>query len=192
MMPAVLSALAGSVRFTVVMVALCGLAYPLVATALGGALFPFEAGGSVVVVDGRAVGSRLVGQPFAADRYLHGRPSSCGHDPRALAGSNLAPSNPALRERVARDAAAVAAREGIPLAAVPPELVAASGSCIDPHLTPTAARAQIARIARARGLHPAAVGAVIDAHVEGEGPLALGGPRVSVLDVNLALDQTLR
>lgn len=187
-MRAVLSALSGSLRFTAVMVALCGLAWPLAATALGAALFPFEAGGSVVVVDGRAVGSRLVGQPFAADGYLHGRPSSCGHDPRALAGSNLAPSNPALRERVARDAAAVAAREGITLAAVPPELVAASGSCIDPHLTPAAARVQVARIARARGVEPSAVAAVIDAHVEGEGPLALGGARVSVLDVNLALD----
>lgn len=187
-MPTVIAALTRAARYTAVMVALCGLAYPLTATAIGAALFPFEAGGSIVRVDGRAVGSHLVAQPFASHRYLHGRPSSCAHDPRALAGSNLAPSNPALRDRAHRDAAAIAAREGIAPASVPPEMVAASGSCIDPHITPAAARIQAPRIARARGLDEAEVQRLIDAHIQGEGPLALGGPRLEVLAFNLALD----
>lgn len=189
MMPAVIAALTRAIRYTAVMVALCGLAYPLTATAIGAALFPFEAGGSIIRVDGRAIGSHLVAQPFTADRALHGRPSSCAHDPRALAGSNLAPSNPALRARIAADLAATAAREGIAPASVPPELVTASGSCIDPHITPAAARVQAPRIARARGLDEAAVQRLIDAHIQGQGPLALGGPRLEVLAFNLALDR---
>lgn len=177
-----------ALRFTGVSVLGAGLAWPLLATALAGVLFPFQARGSLVEVDGRVVGSQLVSQPFAASGYLFGRPSPCGHDPRALAGSNLATSNPALRERVAADSAAAAAREGVSPSTLPPELLAASGSCIDPHLSPAAAAVQVARIAAARGLDPDRVRDVLTAHTEGTGPWSLGGPRVHVLGVNLALD----
>lgn len=177
-----------SLRFAAVSVAGAGLAWPLLATALGGALFPFQARGSLVEVDGRVVGSWLVAQPFASPGYLVGRPSPCGHDPRALAGSNLAASNDALRQRVAAGSAAVAAREGRDPADLPPELLAASGSCIDPHLSPEAAQIQALRIARERQLPVDAVQALFDAHTEGAAPWSLGPPRVNVLAVNLALD----
>lgn len=181
-------ALLPSVRFAAAMMLLCGLAYPLVTAGLGRLLFPYAATGSIVWLEGRAVGSDLIAQPFTAEGYLHGRPSACDHDPRALAGSNLAASNPALRARVAADVAAVAAREGISAASVPPDLVAASASCVDPHITPEAAHLQIPRIARVRGLTVSEVTQIIAHATAGEGALTLGPPRVHVLAVNLALD----
>lgn len=166
----------------------CGLAYPALGTALGGWLFPEQARGSVIEREGVVVGSRLVAQPFADARYLMPRPSAAGYDPRAAAGSNLAASNPALRERMQADLAAVAAREGIDVTEVPVELISASGSGLDPHLSPGAAVAQIPRIARARGWSEAQVRAVIEAHTEGRVLGVFGQQRVNVLAVNLALD----
>lgn len=178
-------ALAGSALFVVV----CGLVYPTVATLLGGLLFPQQANGSLVERDGRVVGSRLVAQPFAEDRYFQPRPSAAGYDPKALSGSNLASSNPALRERIAKDSAAVAAREGIAATAIPSDLVTASGSGIDPHLSPAAAQAQVARVARARGLSVEEVASVVHAHTQRRTLGVLGEPRVNVLELNLALDE---
>lgn len=177
-----------ALRFSAVMTLLCGLAWPLATNAIGGALFPWAAAGSVIVADGRPVGSWWVAQPFLSPGYLIGRPSPCGHDPRALAGSNLAPSNPALRARVAADAEAIAAREGVAPRDVPPELVAASGSCVDPHVSPASAQLQVPRIARARGMREAEVAAVIASATRGGGPFDLGPARVHVLEVNLSLD----
>ena len=178
-----------SVRLAAVLVLLAGVAYPAVTTLAGGWLFPERAGGSLIVVDGRTVGSSLVGQPYAASGRFHGRPSAAGHDPFALAGSNLAPSNPALRDRASADAAAIAAREGVDPASIPVDLVAASGSGIDPHVSPAAARLQVARVARERALGPGAVRALVDAHVEGPTLGVLGQPRVNVLELNLALER---
>lgn len=169
-------------------VLLCGLAYPALGTALGGVLFPEQARGSLIEREGVVVGSRLVAQPFADARYLMPRPSAAGYNPMGAAGSNLAVSNPALRERMQADAEAVAAREGLPLAEVPVELISASGSGLDPHLSPAAAAVQIPRIARARGQSEAQVRAVIEAHTEGRMLGVFGQPRVNVLAVNLALD----
>lgn len=181
-----------AVGFALCAVLLCGLAYPAVATALGGLLFPAQAVGSLVERDGRMVGGLLVAQPFADARYLLPRPSAAGYNPMAAAGSNLAASNPALRERMQADAKAAAAREGLAAGEVPVELISASGSGLDPHLSPAAARVQVPRIARARAMDEAAVQAVIDAHIEGRWLGIFGQPRVNVLAVNLALDQTGR
>lgn len=178
--------------FALVAVATCGLAYPILGTALGGALFPFEAAGSVVVHDGRVVGSQLVAQPFADGRYLMPRPSAAGYEPMAAAGSNESPGNPALRARMVAEARAVAAREGLAPGTVPVELISASGSGLDPHLSPAAADVQVRRIARARGLPEAQVRAIIGAHTQARWLGIFGQPRVNVLAVNLALDDTRR
>lgn len=177
-------ALAGSALFIVV----CGLLYPAVATLLGGLLFPGPANGSLIERDGRVVGSRLVAQPFADPRYFQPRPSAAGFDPRALSGSNLASSNPALRERIAKESAAVATRDGVAASSVPAELVTASGSGIDPHLSPAGAQVQMARVARARGLPAEDVAALVKLHTEPRTLGILGEPRINVLELNLALD----
>ncbi|MEI2415127.1 potassium-transporting ATPase subunit KdpC [Orrella sp. JC864] len=165
-----------------------GLGYSLAATGLGHALFPHEAQGSMAWREGKAVGSLLVAQPFAADRYFHPRPSASDYDPMALAGSNQARSNPALRQRIAQARAQAAAREGIAPQAVPPELLTQSASALDPHISPQAARIQLARVARARQLAPERIEAVLARHIEGPQLGLLGQPRVNVLALNLALD----
>lgn len=170
------------------LVVICGLLYPALATVMGGLLFPHQASGSLIERDGRVVGSSLVAQPFADARYLQPRPSAANYDPRALSGSNLASSNPALRERMVKDSAAVAARDGVPAQSVPAELISASGSGIDPHLSPQAAQVQVARVAQARGLSPEAVAALVRSHVQRRTWGVLGEPRVNVLELNLALD----
>jgi K+-transporting ATPase ATPase C chain len=167
---------------------LFGLGYALVATGLGGALFPHQAQGSLIERDGVVVGSSLVAQPFADDRYFAPRPSAAGYDPMALAGSNQARTNPDLRAAIGERVAAVAAREGIAPEDVPGELVTASGGGIDPHLSPEGARVQVARVAAARGLAQDRVQALVDLHTQGPTLGLLGAPRVNVLDLNLALD----
>lgn len=170
---------------------LTGIAYPMAVTGLGAVLFPAQRHGSVVTVSGRAVGSTLVGQHFSSPGYFWGRPSATGPTPyNALAGtgSNLGPTNPALAAAVRdRIAALHAADPGNP-APVPVDLVTASGSGLDPHITPAAARYQIRRVARVRGLPEAAVRRLVDAHTEGPALGILGEPRVHVLRLNLALD----
>jgi len=171
-----------------VLTVICGVAYPVVSTLVGGALFPHEAKGSVIERDGRAVGSSLVAQPFADARYFIPRPSAANFDPTALSGSNLASSNPALRERIAKDSAAIAAREGVDAAKIPPDLVTTSGSGIDPHISPAAAELQAARVAKARGVPVADVEAAIKAHTRKPTLRVFGAARVNVLELNLALD----
>lgn len=175
-------------RFAAVGVLCAGLLYPAVATLAGGALFPAQAQGSLVQRDGVAVGSRLVAQGFTGDGYFQPRPSAAGYDPRAAAGSNLAPSNPALRERVAASSAGIAAREGVAAADIPVDLVTASGSGLDPHLSPAAARLQVARVARSRGMPVESVQAAVDANTLPPTFGVFGQSRVNVLELNLALD----
>ncbi|ADH65297.1 hypothetical protein Mesil_3493 (plasmid) [Allomeiothermus silvanus DSM 9946] len=172
-------------RFTAVFLLLCGLLYPVLTTWLARGLFPHQAEGSLIVKDGRVLGSELLGQPFSGARYFIGRPSAAGYDPRVAAGSNLAVSNPALRERVRQDAQAIAQREGVRPEQIPPDLLAASGSGLDPHISPESARLQVARVAKARGLSPQAVQQMVDQYTERG---LLGQPRVNVLRLNLALD----
>jgi len=177
-------ALAGSALF----VLLCGLVYPTVATLLGGLLFAQQAGGSLIERDGRVVGSSLVAQPFADARYFQPRPSAASFDPKALSGSNLAGSNPALRERMAADSAALATKLGVPASSLPADLITASGSGIDPHVSPAGAQVQVARVAQARGLPVDDVTALVHSHTARRTFGVLGEPRVNVLELNLALD----
>ncbi len=178
-----------ALRFSLLFLVVCGLVYPTVTTLISGAIFPSQARGSLIVQNGQNVGSSLIGQTFSGQQYLIGRPSTAGagYDPTSLSGSNLATSNPALRSRLVATSKEIVAREGIPANQIPPELLAASGSGVDPHISPRAAEVQVARIARVRKLSPNAVRQIIGQHTEGQ-TLGLGQARVNVLGVNLALD----
>lgn len=165
-----------------------GLLYSLAGTALGRMLFPRQATGSMLVVGGNAVGSSLVAQAFTGARYFHPRPSAARYDPMAAAGSNQARSNPDLRMRIEKATSAVAQRDGIAPDEVPAELTTQSGGGLDPHVSPAGAQVQIARVARARGLAPATVAALVERHVEPPQFGVLGQPRVNILALNLDLD----
>jgi K+-transporting ATPase ATPase C chain len=173
------------------MTLLTGLVYPLIVTALAQLAFPARAAGSLVLRDGRPVGAALIGQSFASPGYFWGRPSATTPQPyngTASNASNLGPLNPALTEAVTARVAALRAADPDNHAAVPIDLVTASASGLDPEESVAAARYQAARVARARGLPPARVQALIAAHTEGRLLGVLGEPRVNVLELNLALD----
>ncbi len=176
-------------RFVLLFTLLCGLAYPIGTTLAGGALFPYQANGSLIIRGDRVLGSSLVGQGFTGERYFIPRPSAAGagYDPVGAAGSNYAVSNPALRARAAETSRAVAAREGVKPEDIPVDLIAASGSGLDPHISPEAAALQLSRVARARGLSEGKVAALVEEHTE-RSPLGLGRPGVNVLELNLSLD----
>jgi len=170
---------------------LTGLAYPLAVTSLAKILFPRQANGSLIVHDGKIVGSELIGQPFEAPKYFWSRPSATTPFPynaAASSGSNLGPTNPALVDAVKARVAALQAADPGNNRPVPVDLVTASGSGLDPHISPAAAEYQIARVARARGLSEAAVRQVVAQSTEGRQWGFLGERRVNVLNVNLALD----
>ena len=171
--------------------AVTGVAYPLLVTAVARVVFPAEARGSLIVRDGSTIGSALVGQPFGDPRYLWGRLSATAPFPynaAASSGSNLGPLNPALDAAVAARVGALREQAAGQSGPIPVDLVTASGSGLDPHVSPAAAAWQVPRVARARGLSPAAVEAVVARHTEGRQLGFLGEPRVNVLAVNLALD----
>lgn len=165
-----------------------GLAYSLLGTGLGRIAFPTAATGSLIERDGRIVGSTLVAQAFAADRYFQPRPSASQYDAMALAGSNQARTNPDLRKRLEAMRASVATREGVDPAAVPSDLLTQSGGGIDPHISVEGARIQVPRVAKARGLDRGQVEALVAAHTAGPQLGVLGPARVNVLELNLALD----
>ncbi len=183
------------VLFTALSIALFGLMYPILTALLGGLIFPGQANGSLIEKNGRVVGSSLVGQHFASPKYFIGRPSAAGkgYDPTSLSASNYGPSNPALRARATASSREIAAREKVTPDQIPVELIAASGSGIDPHISPEAAEIQVPRVAKARGLEPQRVRELVRANTQPPTLGILGMPRVNVLELNLALDaQTAR
>lgn len=178
-----------ALRMTVVTTILLGLAYPLAVTGLAQWLFPSQANGSMVTRDGAIVGSALLGQTFTSAYYFHGRPSAAGagYDAANSGGSNLGPTNKKLIDAVtANVAAARAENPGVP---VPVDLVTASGSGLDPHVSPAAALFQVPRVARERHATEADVRALVTSKIEGRQFGLLGEPRVNVLLLNLALDE---
>jgi len=176
----------------VLLTVLTGAIYPALITGLAHALFPQQANGSLIEQDGKVVGSALIGQPFSDPKHFWTRPSATGPVPYnagASTGSNLGPLNPALEEAVKARIDALKASDPANTAPIPVDLVTASGSGLDPHISPAAARWQAPRIARIRSLSEAEVDRLIGAHTEGRQLGLLGEPRVNVLTLNLALDR---
>jgi K+-transporting ATPase ATPase C chain len=182
-----------ALRATLVTLLLTGLAYPLLATGLAQAIFPHQANGSLVKDDtGRVVGSELIGQPFSSPAYFQPRPSAAGDkgwDALSSGGSNLGPTSKKLRERAAAEVERLLKENPAAPRPVPAELVAASASGLDPHLSPEATDWQVTRVAAARQVSPERVRVVVQDAVEGRDLGFLGEPRVNVLLLNLSLDR---
>jgi len=177
-----------ALRFTLVTTLVFGLLYPLGVTGLSKLLFPKQAAGSLIEKNGRTIGSKLIGQSFTSDKYFHSRPSAAGngYDASASSGSNLAPTNQALVDRVKSDVAKL--QQENPGTAIPVDLVTASGSGLDPDISPAAADFQIPRVAKTRGLSADSLKALVARHTLGRTWGIFGEPRVNVLELNLDLD----
>ena len=169
---------------------LTGIFYPLAVTGAAQVFFPAQANGSLITTaDGRTLGSELIAQPFDSPRYFWARPSAAGYNAAASSGSNLGPNNPALVEAVQARIAALKAADPSNLAPIPVDLVTASASGLDPHISLAAANYQISRVAIARGLDESKVKSLVNQFSESRQFFIFGEPRVNVLKLNLALDQ---
>jgi len=172
--------------------AITGLVYPFAVSGIARLVFPHQANGSLILRDGKPIGSALIGQQFTDPKYFWGRPSATTPQPyngTASGGSNLGPTNPALRDAVRQRIAALRAADPGNHAPVPVNLVTASGSGLDPDISPAAALYQLNRVAHARGLPPDEVRALVDRYTRGRQFGVLGEPRINILELNLALDR---
>jgi len=180
-----------AIVMTLLLCVLTGLVYPGVVTAVAQLVFPRQANGSIVEVDGRPVGSALIGQPFTRPEYFHPRPSAAGagYDPTASAGSNKGPTDRKLADTLIAGAVERAVEEdGAERGKIPADMATASGSGLDPHISPANADLQVARVARARRMAPERVRELVARYTEGRQFGILGEPRVNVLLLNIALD----
>jgi K+-transporting ATPase ATPase C chain len=180
-----------SLRALIVLTVITGVAYPLVVTGIAQLVFPDQANGSLIRDGDKLRGSLLIGQPFTDAKYFWSRPSATGPVPyngAVSSGSNQGPTNPALKEAVEGRVKALRDAGGDPSKPVPVDLVTASGSGLDPHISPAAAEYQVERVAKARGMPAATVRELVAKHTEGRQLGILGEPRVNVLTLNLALD----
>ena len=179
---------------TIVLTILFGLAYPLVFTGLAQVLFPRQANGSLVTVNGKVAGSELIGQSFTKPEYFHGRPSAAGnngYDAANSGGSNLGPTNQKLVDRVKADVQKFRAENPDYTGPIPADLLTSSGSGLDPHISPASAEAQVARVAKARGVTPDRITELVAKHTDGRQWGIFGEPRVNVLLLNIDLDQSV-
>ena len=178
-----------AIGFVVLLTVLTGVIYPLAVTGIAQALFRHQANGSLISDNGEVVGSELIGQPFSDPRYFWGRLSATEYDAAASSGSNYGPTNPALLEAIQARIDALKAVDPDNEEPIPVDLVTASGSGLDPHISIAAAQYQVPRVARYRGLSEDEVSALVDRFTEGRQFGILGEPRVNVLKLNLALDE---
>ncbi len=181
-----------TLRMTLVLTVLTGIIYPIAMAGLANLLFPFQAQGSLISRDGRVVGSTLIGQNFSSPRYFHGRPSAAGdkgYDASASSGSNLGPTNKVLIDTVRwRLKELIEKNPGVTASQVPVDMVTASGSGLDPEISPAAADLQVPGVARARGLSADRLRKLVRGHTRPRWGGMLGEPGVNVLELNLALD----
>jgi K+-transporting ATPase ATPase C chain len=183
-----------AILMTLLLCAVTGLVYPGIVTGLAQALFPRQANGSLVEVDGRVVGSALIGQPFTQPHYFHPRPSAAGagYDAAASAGTNKGPTDRKLADTlIAGSVAEAVAKDGAVPGRVPTDMATRSASGLDPHISPANAALQLRRVAAARGVDEGRVRALVERHTEGRQFGFFGEPRVNVLLLNLALDREL-
>lgn len=188
-----LSELKPAILITIVLTILTGILYPLAVTGAAQALFHRQANGSLIERNGQVVGSELIGQNFTKPEYFHPRPSAAGngYDAANSGGSNLGPTNPALADRLTKDAAQFRKDNPDFTGPIPSDAITTSASGLDPDITPANAVAQAARVAKARGVTPEAVQSLISANMQQRDLAVLGEPRVNVLKLNLALDESL-
>jgi len=183
-----------AISVTVVLVILTGLAYPMLVTGIAQLLFPEQANGSLIIENGRIVGSRLIGQRFSGPRYFHPRPSAAGagYDPLASGGTNMGPTDRNLADTLIANAVdSIIANDGAHRGGIPADLATSSGSGLDPDISPASAMIQIARVAHARNVDSVTVAEIVARHIQGRQFGLFGEPRVNVLSLNLALDSAL-